>query len=272
MPEQPSAKKPKTAMAGAAGSAVVKASVIKLAGGEMITGDEAAAVMAEIMAGNATDAQIGGWLVALRAFPDDPTVVGACASTMTDFAQKISVDGASVDIVGTGGDGKDTFNCSTCCSFMVAACGLKVSKHGNRSASGNVGSADVLEGLGANIMLDADKVLSCIQGCGFGFLFAQKFHPAMRYVMPARKQLGIRTVFNALGPLTNPCRPTAQLIGVGILSMAPLYAAIFAARSVSLPICPICPPPALQRCTYSHAPIGSSARIIETIILSRERH
>jgi anthranilate phosphoribosyltransferase len=180
----------------------------------------------------ALPAQIGGWLVALRSFPDDPAVVGACAETMTNYAQKISLgEGvASVDIVGTGGDGMDTFNCSTACSFMVAACGLKVSKHGNRSASGNVGSADLLEGLGANIMLDADKVLSCIEGSGFGFLFAQKFHPAMRYVMPARKQLGVRTVFNMLGPLTNPCRPTAQLIGVGVESMAPLYASIFAAR------------------------------------------
>lgn len=176
--------------------------------------------------------QIGGWLIALRAFPDDPAVVGACAETMTNYAQKISLgEGVpSVDIVGTGGDGMDTFNCSTACSFIVAACGLKVSKHGNRSASGNVGSADLLEGLGANIMLDADKVLNCIEGSGFGFLFAQKFHPAMRYVMPARKQLGVRTVFNMLGPLTNPCRPTSQLIGVGVESMAPLYASIFAAR------------------------------------------
>ena len=101
------------------GSDTVKKSIIKLAGGEMVSGDDATAVMAEIMAGNATDAQIGGWLVALRAFPDDPAVVGACASTMTDFAQKISVNGASVDIVGTGGDGKDTFNCSTCCSLSL---------------------------------------------------------------------------------------------------------------------------------------------------------
>jgi anthranilate phosphoribosyltransferase len=113
----------------------------------------------------------------------------------------------------------------------VASCGLKVSKHGNRSASGNVGSADFLEGLGANIMLDADKVLETINGCNFGFLFAQKFHPAMRFVMPARKQLGVPTVFNVLGPLTNPCKPSAQLIGVGKPHLAPLYAEIFAARS-----------------------------------------
>ena len=267
--------------------------------------------MAEIMQGNATDAQvrsrrhaaarsrcrlaltrwrlaqIGGFLVALGP-TDDPDVVGACAATMTDHAQQIKVDGISVDIVGTGGDGlvssttflrlelpslrcalpaltraaclmrQDTFNCSTACSFFVAACGTKVSKHGNRSASGNVGSADFLEGLGANIMLDADKVLATIDGCGFGFLFAQKFHPAMRFVMPARKvrppdrppahlrrlsyprltaltlrlqqQLGVPTVFNVLGPLTNPCRPTAQLIGVGKPHLAPLYAKIFASR------------------------------------------
>jgi anthranilate phosphoribosyltransferase len=101
---------------------------------------------------------------------------------------------------------------------------------GNRSASGNVGSADFLEGLGANIMLDGDKVLETINGCNFGFLFAQKFHPAMRHVMPARKQLGCPTVFNVLGPLTNPCRPSAQLIGVGKPHLAPLYAAIFSAR------------------------------------------
>ena len=113
----------------------------------------------------------------------------------------------------------------------MASCGLKVSKHGNRSASGNVGSADFLEGLGANIMLDADKVLETINGCNFGFLFAQKFHPAMRFVMPARKQLGVPTVFNVLGPLTNPCKPSAQLIGVGKPHLAPLYAEIFAARS-----------------------------------------
>jgi hypothetical protein len=113
-------------MAANTGSAVVRASIVKLCGGSMIGGEEASAVMTEIMGGKATDAQIGGWLVALGRYPDDPTVVGACAATMTDFAQEIRVEGSSVDIVGTGGDGLDTFNCSTCCSFMVAACGLKV--------------------------------------------------------------------------------------------------------------------------------------------------
>ena len=112
-----------------------------------------------------------------------------------------------IDIVGTGGDGMDTFNVSTAAGFILAACGLAVAKHGNRSSSGSVGSADLLEALGARIDLSGSETASVIEGCGFGFLFAQQFHPAMKHVAPVRKELGIRTVFNLLGPLSNPVSP-----------------------------------------------------------------
>jgi len=127
---------------------------------------------------------------------------------------RVEVDGTLVDTAGTGGDGKGSFNVSTAAAFVAAACGLKVAKHGNRAASGSCGSADVLEALGVKIELRPDGVKRCIQDVGIGFMFARTFHPAMRFAAPVRTELGIRTVFNVLGPLTNPAGAKCQLLGV----------------------------------------------------------
>jgi len=132
-----------------------------------------------------------------------------------------------VDIVGTGGDGMDTYNVSTAAGFILAAAGLTVAKHGNRSQSGSVGSADFLEALGADLECSNEEVARVIDGCGYGFLFAQKFHPAMKHVAPVRKEIGVRTVFNLLGPLTNPCAPEFQVTGVASEELGQLFAEVF---------------------------------------------
>jgi anthranilate phosphoribosyltransferase len=148
---------------------------------------------------------------------------------MVSFANpcKVKAPAETMDIVGTGGDGLDTFNVSTAAGMVLAASGVKCAKHGNRSASGSVGSADFLEALGCNIMLNGEQVATAVDECGFGFLFAQMFHPAMKHVGPARKEIGVRTVFNLLGPLTNPAAPGLQVIGVGKKELGPLFAELF---------------------------------------------
>jgi anthranilate phosphoribosyltransferase len=148
---------------------------------------------------------------------------------MVSFANPCKVKDplTTMDIVGTGGDGLDTFNVSTAAGMVLAAAGVKCAKHGNRSASGSVGSADFLEALGCNIKLDGEQVAAAVDECGFGFLFAQMFHPAMRHVAPARKEIGVRTIFNLLGPLTNPAAPGLQVIGVGKKELGPLFAELF---------------------------------------------
>jgi anthranilate phosphoribosyltransferase len=161
--------------------------------------------------------------------PLDPELLRSCAEAMVSFANpcKVKAPEETMDIVGTGGDGLDTFNVSTAAGMVLAASGVKCAKHGNRSASGSVGSADFLEALGCNIMLDGDQVATAVDECGFGFLFAQMFHPAMKHVGPARKEIGVRTVFNLLGPLTNPAAPGLQVIGVGKKELGPLFAELF---------------------------------------------
>ena len=148
---------------------------------------------------------------------------------MVSFANPCDVKEKAglMDIVGTGGDGLDTFNVSTAAGMVLAASGVKCAKHGNRSASGSVGSADFLEALGCNIMLTGPQVASAVEECGFGFLFAQMFHPAMKHVAPARKEIGVRTIFNLLGPLTNPAAPELQVIGVGKKDLGQLFAQLF---------------------------------------------
>lgn len=148
---------------------------------------------------------------------------------MVSFANPCKVKDplTTMDIVGTGGDGLDTFNVSTAAGMVLAAAGVKCAKHGNRSASGSVGSADFLEALGCNIKLDGEQVAAAVDECGFGFLFAQMFHPAMRHVAPARKEIGVRTIFNLLGPLTNPAAPGLQVIGVGKKELGQLFAELF---------------------------------------------
>lgn len=188
----------------------------KVVGGRNLTSEEAQAAMKAIMTAQATEAEIAGFLVALRMKGETAEEISAFASVMRDYALKIQPKVAStlVDMCGTGGDGSGTFNISTAASFVVAAAGVPVAKHGNRGISSKSGSADVLEALGARIDLQPDRIRSCIEEVGIGFMFAPIHHPAMRNVMPVRKQLAIRTVFNMLGPLTNPAGAKGQLMGV----------------------------------------------------------
>lgn len=172
-------------------------------------------VMKTIMQGEATPAQIGGLLVALRLKGESVDEITAAAEVMRELAEKVNVDKSYlVDTCGTGGDGANTFNISTTSAFVVAACGVNVAKHGNRSVSSKSGSADVLEAAGINLELNAEQVESCIKNVGIGFMFAPMHHSAMKHAIGPRRELGIRTLFNVLGPLTNPAGAPNQVIGV----------------------------------------------------------
>ncbi len=176
--------------------------------------EESAAAMREIMDGEATPAQISAFITALRIRGETAEEIAGMATVMRDMALPLDVEGPLVDTCGTGGDGKGTFNVSTAAAFVAAGAGLRVAKHGNRAASGVCGSADVLEALGVKVALDPAGVRRCILEVGIGFMFAPTFHPAMRHAGPVRREIGIRTAFNILGPLTNPARAQRQLIGV----------------------------------------------------------
>ena len=185
-----------------------------LAGGQDLSLDDAAAVLAEIMAGNASEVQIAGFLVALRTKGETVEELAGLAHTMRTMASHVTVSSDDLlDTAGTGG-GRRTFNVSTTAALIAAGAGCTVAKHGNRSATGLSGSADVLEALGARIDLGPGAVARCIDDVGFGFMFAPAHHQATRYVIPVRRQLAVRTIFNFLGPLTNPAGATRQLIGV----------------------------------------------------------
>ncbi|NOZ29194.1 MAG: anthranilate phosphoribosyltransferase [Chloroflexi bacterium] len=177
---------------------------------------EAEAAMDVIMSGEATPAQIGAFLVALRMKGETVEEIAGCARSMRRNAVRVPIqhEGPIVDTCGTGGDRSGTFNISTTAAFVVAGAGVPVAKHGNRSVSSKCGSADVLEALGVNIQLTPEQVARCIDEIGIGFLFAPNFHPAMRYAIGPRRELGVRTVFNILGPLTNPAFATHQVLGV----------------------------------------------------------
>ncbi|MEA2198337.1 MAG: anthranilate phosphoribosyltransferase [Solirubrobacteraceae bacterium] len=185
-----------------------------LASGRDLSLDDAAAVLSEIMSGDASEVQIAGFLIALRTKGETVDELAGLARTMRGFAAHVTVDRDNlVDTAGTGG-GRQTFNVSTTAALIAAGAGCTVAKHGNRSATGLSGSADVLEALGARIDLGPDAVARCIEDVGFGFMFAPTHHQATRYVIPVRRQLAVRTIFNFLGPLTNPAGATRQLIGV----------------------------------------------------------
>ncbi|MDO9141419.1 MAG: anthranilate phosphoribosyltransferase, partial [Methylobacter sp.] len=180
-----------------------------------LSSEQMRAVMRQIMSGNATDAQIGGFLIALRCKGESVDEIAAAAEVMRELADKVEVSGAHViDTCGTGGDGANTFNISTTCAFVVAAAGGQVAKHGNRSVSSSCGSADLLETAGVNLDLSAEQVAHCVNDIGVGFLFAPKHHGAMKYTRNARREMGVRTLFNLLGPLSNPAAAPNQLIGV----------------------------------------------------------
>ncbi|MGW1720150.1 anthranilate phosphoribosyltransferase [Streptomyces sp. NPDC002156] len=195
--------------------------------------DATAWAMDQIMRGEATDAQIAGFVVALRAKGETVEEITGLVRAMYEHANVIEVSGRTVDIVGTGGDGAKTVNISTMSSLVVAGTGAKVVKHGNRAASSASGSSDVLGKLGVNLDLTPQRVAEVAEEAGITFCFAIKFHPALRHAGAARGQLGIRTVFNALGPLTNPAKVKAQAVGVADPLMAPIVAGVFAERGNS---------------------------------------
>ncbi len=194
----------------------MKEYINKLVEGEDLSKEEAEEAMKTIMAGEATQAQIGSFLTALRMKGETVQEVAACAKVMREFASRISprVDGALLDTCGTGGDQVKTFNISTITAFVVAGAGVPIAKHGNRSVTSKAGSADVLEALGVKIDLPPEDVQRCIEDVGMGFMFAPVFHKAMKNVIGPRQEMGIRTVFNILGPLTNPAGAENQLLGV----------------------------------------------------------
>ena len=187
---------------------------------ESLTADQATAAMNEIMTGEATPAQVGSFLTALRLKGETVDEISGMARVMREKSLHVSVDGLVVDTCGTGGDGSGSFNISTTAAFVVAGAGVAVAKHGNRAMSGSTGSADVLEALGVKIALSPESVSRCLNEAGFGFMFAQGYHPSMRFVAGPRREIGIRTVFNILGPLTNPAGADRQVIGIADPSMA----------------------------------------------------
>ncbi|HHJ16113.1 MAG TPA: anthranilate phosphoribosyltransferase [Gammaproteobacteria bacterium] len=180
-----------------------------------LSADDMVAVMRLIMTGQATPAQIGGFLVGLRMKGETVDEIAAAASVMRELATRVPVTGEHlVDTCGTGGDGASTFNISTASALVSAAAGAQVAKHGNRSVSSSCGSADVLEAAGVNLDLDAEQVARCVEKTGIGFLFAPKHHSAMKHAIGPRKEMGVRTLFNLLGPLTNPAAAPNQVLGV----------------------------------------------------------
>lgn len=184
--------------------------------GRELSFDDAASAMGEIMDGSPTPAQFGAFVAALSVRGETSEEIAGMATVMRERARAVDVAGADiVDTCGTGGDGKNTYNISTAAAFALAGAGARVAKHGNRAATSMSGSADVLEALGVKIDLPPEAVARCINGAGVGFMFAQTYHPAMKFAAPLRREIGIRTVFNVLGPLTNPAGVKRQVIGVG---------------------------------------------------------
>jgi anthranilate phosphoribosyltransferase len=201
-----------------------------LLSGQDLGTTESAWAMDQIMSGEASPAQVAGFLMALRAKGETVEEMRGLADTMLAHASRIEVAGTTLDIVGTGGDRAHTVNISTMASLVAAASGVRVVKHGNRAASSSSGSADVLEALGINLTLSPSGVAAVAEQAGITFCFAQQFHPAMRHAASARRDLGIGTAFNFLGPLTNPAQPTYAAVGVADARMAPLIAGVFAGR------------------------------------------
>jgi len=199
---------------------MIREAIIQVVGRATLSEEEASLVMEEIMTGTATPSQLGAFLTALHLRPGGETVeeIAGCARVMREKAVQVELDvktsEIAIDTCGTGGDRAGTFNVSTGAGILAAAAGASVAKHGNRSATSKCGSADVLEALGARIDLGPEQVANCVQNVGFGFMFAPAYHPAMKYVGPTRGQIGIRTIFNILGPLTNPAHTPYQVLGV----------------------------------------------------------
>jgi anthranilate phosphoribosyltransferase len=195
---------------------MITEAIQKLVEREHLTPEEATGAMQDLMSGKASEAQIAAFLTALRMKGETAAELVAFATVMREKAEPFWTGDALpvLDTCGTGGDRSGTFNISTATAFVAAAAGIRVAKHGNRSATSLCGSADVLEALGVDIQMPTDRLRQAVTDVGFGFLFAQRFHSSMRHVMPTRTQLKIRTVFNIIGPLANPARPCFQVLGV----------------------------------------------------------
>jgi anthranilate phosphoribosyltransferase len=208
---------------------MIQAALAQLLDGRDLTRDEARRVMDTIMSGEATPAQIGGFLVALRLKGETADEIAGCAEAMRAHVLPVSPSRSDlVDTAGTGGDGGNTFNISTAAALDAAAAGAGVAKHGNRSVSSLSGSADVLEELGFELALSPDRIAQSIDELGFGFMFAPAHHPAMKHAGPVRRELAARTVFNVLGPLTNPAGARAQVVGVYTPLLVPVIADVLA--------------------------------------------
>ncbi len=204
---------------------MIKELITKLVDGTDLTETEMVSAMDEIMSGEATPAQIGAFITALRLKGETVDEITGAAKVMRNKATKVAIDPNKIaddiilDVVGTGGDGTNTFNVSTATAFVAAGAGITVAKHGNRAVSSKCGAADVLETLGVNLSLEAPDIEACINNTGIGFLFAPMFHGAMKYAAGPRKEIGIRSVFNVLGPLTNPAGASVLLLGVYDMSL-----------------------------------------------------
>jgi anthranilate phosphoribosyltransferase len=205
----------------------------RLLAGVDLTAADTAWVMDQVLAGDASDVRLAGFLVALRAKGETAEEIAGLAEAMLARARRVSLSGAAVDVVGTGGDHSRSVNISSMAALVVAAAGVPVVKHGNRAASSRSGAADLLEALGVAIDLPPDGVAKCVAEVGIGFCFAPVFHPAMRHAATARRELGVPTAMNLLGPLTNPAQPPAALIGCADQRLAPVLAGVLAGRGSS---------------------------------------
>ncbi len=205
----------------------------RLLRGEHLAAEDTAWVMDRVLSDEATAVQLAGFLVALRAKGETPDEVAGLAAAMLEHARRVQVPVRAVDVVGTGGDQAHTVNISSMAAVVVAAAGVPVVKHGNRAASSASGAADVLEALGVAVDLPPDGVAACVAEVGIGFCFAPVFHPAMRHTAVARRELGVPTAMNVLGPLTNPAQPASGLVGCADARLAPVIAEVLAGRGTS---------------------------------------
>lgn len=201
----------------------IKDAIRTVVDGRELSREQATSAMDAIMTGQVSGAQIGALVTGLRMKGETISEIAGFAQAMRNHSLKVDVDAVDrplLDTCGTGGDHSNSFNISTTATFAIAAAGVRIAKHGNRAASSLCGSADLLEGLGVQVELTPDEVAACVEDVGIGFMFAPAFHPAMRFVGPARREIGIRTVFNIVAPLTNPAGARHQLIGVGVRGIA----------------------------------------------------
>ncbi len=212
---------------------MIKEALSKIVSGSDLTMAEAREVMRAIMRGETTQSQIGAFLTALRMKGETAEEIAGCAQAMRESAIAVKPKrNQLVDTCGTGGDGSGTFNISTTVAFVAAGAGLAVAKHGNRSVSSRCGSADLLQALGVNLELSPEQIAQCIDEVGIGFLFAPKLHPAMKYALGPRQEIGLRTIFNILGPLCNPAQAKRQLLGVYDSNLTELMAEVLRALGI----------------------------------------